>query len=491
MRPSILGLVIASASLIGCAGQQSAAPLAPDAGPAPVHANATEAPAPDSTPAIAEAPPQRNPETRNGRWISTATSSDFMLEGSSDQAFGVWIDVPAGATTGHVPTALTLAIDTSGSMSGDKILHAREAARRLIQEMEDGDRLSIVTFADRGRVRVEPTVIDNNSRRNALAIVEELGADGGTAMFEGLKLAESQMWNTPETHLVRRLVVISDGKATEGPTTPDALGRVAEVGLQKGIQVTSVGVGLDYDESTLNALAIRSSGRLYHVEHSHQLPNIVAEEIALLESTAATDVEVELVAAPGVTLIGTDTARMRWTDGGLVVPVGAVFSGQERELLVRARVNHAEPGTKVLASVRMHFRDPSEDGLRRVQETVLRATVTDDPTLVAAHANSRTQTLVAMREASMFTQQASVQASAGDLDMADEQLAQAEHKLHEQAKRAKTKADKTRVMRSAAKISKQRKGLAKAKKAPAAKRAKASRKLSLEMNDDALGGMGY
>ena len=121
----------------------------------------------------------------------------------------------------------------------------------------------------------------------------------------------------------------------------------------------------------------------------------------------------------------------------------------------------------------------------------MRATVTNDPTLVAAHANSRTQTLVAMREASMFTQQASMQASAGDLDMADEQLARAEHKLHEQAKRAKTKADKDRVMRSAAKVSKQRKGLAKAKKAPAAKRAKASRKISLEMNDDALSGMGY
>jgi len=434
----------------------------------------------------------RTSEARDGRWISAATSSDFLLSGRSNQAFGVWIDVPQGAAQGHVPTALTLVVDTSGSMAGENIRHAREAARRLVDEMEEGDHLSIVTFDDRSRVRMAPTAIDTNSRRHALAVIQELGASGGTAMFEGLKLAESQMWNTPDTHLVRRVVVISDGKATEGPTSPDELGRVAEVGLQKGIQVTSIGVGLDYDETTLNALAIRSSGRLYHVEQAEQLPAIVEQEVALLESTVATDVEVELVPAPGVRLVGTDIAQTRWTDdGALAIPIGAVFEGQKRELLVHARVDDAHEGTKVLASIRLHFRDPSEDGLRRVQETVLRATVTDDPTLVAAHENSRTQTLIAMREASVFARQASAQASAGDLERADQQLAQAEHKLHEQAKRAKNKLDRDRMTRSAASISTRRKSLAKAKKAPAPARAKQSRQISLEMNDDALSGLGY
>lgn len=492
MRSSVVGLFIATVSLSACAGQRAAGPVAPTPNPVPIEGSATQAYEGSSDTVLASTTTHRQAEQgRDARWVSAATASDFMLAGASDQAFGVWIDVPAAAVTGHVPTALTLAIDTSGSMSGDKIIHAREAAQRLINEMEDGDRLSIVSFSDRGRVRIAPTEINPQSRRHALAVVQELGADGGTAMFEGLKVAESQLWSTPDTHQVRRLVVISDGKATEGPTSPDELGRIAEVGLQKGIQVTSVGVGLDYDESTLNALAIRSSGRLYHVEHAEQLPSIVATEVALLESTAATDVEIELVAAPGVRILGTDTAQARFTDSGIVVPIGAVFGGQERELLVRARIDQAQEGTKVLASVRMHFRDPSEDGLRRVQETVLRATVTSDPSLVAAHTNSRTETLIAMREASNFTQQASVQASAGDLDMADDQLAMAEEKLHRQAKRTKNKADKARVMSSATKIAKQRKGLAKAKRAAPATRAHESRKLSLEMNADALSDKGY
>ena len=491
MRASVLGLLLASSGLVGCASH-SAAAQGPFVSQAPSAAT-SEAP---PSPALAQdpAPPVRTatrPENPDGRWLSAATTSDFLLAGAADQAFGVFIDVPQGAATGHVPTALALAIDTSGSMRGDKIVHAREAARRMVDELEDGDLLSIVTFADRGRVRLAPVRIDPQTRRQAMAIIEELSADGGTAMHEGLKVAESQMWGTPETHLVRRMVVISDGKATEGPSSPHELGRVAEVGLQRGIQVTSIGVGLDYDEATLNELAIRSSGRLYHVEHSEQLAGIVEAEVALLEATAAAEVEVELVAAPGVRLMGTDSARTRWDGHNLVVPIGAVFEGQQRELLVRARVDHAEVGSKVLASVRMHFRDPAEDGLRRVQETVLRATVTDDPSLVHAHTHSRTQTLVAMREASLLARNASARANAGDLDQAEAELARAERQLHAQAARATSKADKDRAKRQARKMAKTREGIAKAKKKPASARAKASRKAALEANDMAMDAMGF
>lgn len=488
MRSSVLGLSIALASLVGCASQRASAPspVAPLAAPAPVAAGD-----PGASATLATAAPTRRHAAEDGRWVSAATASDFVLAGASEEAFGVFVDVPEGASPGHVPTALALTIDTSGSMLGEKLDHAREAARRLVSELEDGDVLSIVTFDSAARLRVAPTVIDERSRRTALAVIDELRADGGTAMFEGLKVAESQLWGAPDTHLVRRMVVISDGMATEGPTSPDDLARVAEVGLQRGIQVTAVGVGLDYDEETLDALAVRTSGRLYHVEHSEQLPAIVAKEVGLLESTVAAEVEVELVAAPGVRLLGTDSAQARWTETGLVVPIGTVFEGQQRELLVRAAIDGAKEGTKVLASVRLHFRDPAEDGLRRVQEAVLRATVTDDPSLVAAHKHSRTQTLLAMREAAMVAQLASARADAGDLEAAEVQLARAEQTLQAQAAVAATAEEKQRVMRSAERIGKTRSSLSKAKKAPAAARATAGRKAALDLNDEAMDAFGF
>ncbi len=478
-----IGIALLCLASVGCSKQPTTASTPPATTSAV--AESTDEPAVEPL-AVAEAPVDPNRP-----WISAATASDYMLIGQPEQTFGVWVDVPK-APGGHVPTALALAIDTSGSMRGEKIQHAREAARRLIDELEDGDIVSLVTFAGDARVLLPPTELNDHRRRDLLNLVEELSAEGGTAMHAGLQTAESQLWAAPDTHLVRRVVVISDGKATVGNTAPASLGNIAQVGLQRSIQVTALGVGVDYDELTLNELAVRSSGRLYHVEQSAELPGIIEEEIALLEATAAAEVEVELVAAPGVRIVGTDIAHSRWQGEGLAVPLGTMFGGQKRELLVRARVdNVTEEGAKVLASVRLHFRDPAEGGLERVQEAVLRATVTDDPALVAEHEHSRTQTLIAVREASAWTQQASLQLNQGDLDAADRELARAETRMLEQQRTAKTATDKRRAKDSADRIARQRSGIKKAKKKPAPARKAASRKLSLDANAEAMDAFGY
>ena len=480
MRNVVVGLVLACLASVGCS-KNAPVTTAPSGAAAPASADETALVTPADDP----------PPDPNRPWIAAETASQYMLIGQREQLFGVWVDVPQ-LQSQHVPTALTLAIDTSGSMRGDKIDHARRAAQRLIEQMQDGDLVSLVTFSGDARLLVSPTELNAARRRALLDIVEELEAEGGTAMHDGLALAEHQMFRTPDTHLVRRVVVISDCKATVGPTSPHQLGQIAESGLSHSIQVTALGVGLDYDELTLNELAVRSSGRLYHIEHSEELPGIIEEEVALLDSTAASDVAVELVAAPGVRIVGADMAFSRREGDSVTVPLGTMFSGQHRELLVRAQVDEANhEGDKVLASVRLHFRDPADGGLARVQEAILRATVTDDPALVRNHENSRAQTLIAVREASSFTQQASLNLSGGDLDRADEFLAQAEQRMREQERKATTKADKDLARSSAAKIAGQRGSIAKAKKAPAPARREAARALGLETNDAAMDAFGY
>ena len=325
-----------------------------------------------------------------GPWIGGAASSDYVLAGMHDAFIGVWVDVPEGVVAEHVPTALSLVIDTSGSMKGDKIAHARKAALKLIDELEDGDVVSIVTFADEAKVRLGPLVLDHRSRRRARAVVQELHAIGGTALMDGLQQAEGQFWGVADTHLVRRVVMISDGQATIGTSDPHALGTVAEAGMDRGIQVTSIGVGLDYDEETLNALAIRSSGRLYHLTESAELAGLVEREVSLLQATAAANAIVEVLPAPGVTLQSVEMARFARVRDRIHVPLGSMHSGQQRELLLRVRVDAAAMGRKPLASVRFHFKDPTEGGLQRVQESVVAAQVTDSASLVAKHAVPRT-----------------------------------------------------------------------------------------------------
>jgi Ca-activated chloride channel family protein len=200
------------------------------------------------------------------------------------------------------------------------------------------------------------------------------------------------------SHPVRRVIVVSDGVATVGPTSTDILGEIAEKGSDHGIQVTAIGVGLDYDERTLNALAVRSSGRMHHIATPEEMTAVLAEELRLFGATRATDSFVEIVPAPGVSLVGIAGARwMSASMGGFRIPLGAMFGGQHREVAVKVRINRPEiVGSQPLASVRLFFRDTAEQGLSRVQEVVARYQVTDQPTIVAQHENDRAKTIAAV-----------------------------------------------------------------------------------------------
>ena len=207
-------------------------------------------------------------------------------------------------------------------------------------------------------------------------------------MFDGLGLAERRALASPPSHPVRRVVMISDGMANIGPSSPEVLGAVAARGSDGGVQVSAIGVGLDYDERTLNALAVRSSGRLYHLDEPREMTAILDREIGLLQATAATGAYVEIVPAPGVTLQGADGVRFDWQGGGAArVPLGTMFGGQHREMVLRVRVDagsEAGEGGRALASVRLHFHDPADGGVERVQEVVARFQVTSDHARVEA-----------------------------------------------------------------------------------------------------------
>ncbi|HHH29313.1 MAG TPA: VWA domain-containing protein, partial [Polyangiaceae bacterium] len=362
------------------------------------------------------------------------------------------------------------------------------AAKTLVSQMKDGDLIAIQTFSDRAHELIPPTELEPRTRQAVLSTISELSADGATNMFEALELAVGRTERAPSTHPVRRVVLISDGRATAGLTDTETLARIAENGMTRGVQVTAMGVGLDYDENALNQLAMRSSGRLFHLSDPQELASIVGNELGLLQRTMATNAFVDVVPAPGVQLVSASGVRATWNSAGTVrVPLGTMFSGQRREFLIRFRTDTTVPeGIMPIASARLHFSDPAEGGLARVQEVVVRARRTTDADLVSRHGNPEVQAIIAMNEASTVATQARSQVASGDFDAADVQLARAEERLRKSAERAKSKRDKSRIMKAAKAIATNRRSVQRAKKAPPAARPAASRASALELNDAAM-----
>ncbi|MEO8797437.1 MAG: hypothetical protein ABI551_06095, partial [Polyangiaceae bacterium] len=218
-------------------------------------------------------------------------------------------------------------------------------------------------------------------------------------------------------------------------------------------------------------------------------------ELDLLQSTVASDAFVEIVPAPGVQILAADGIRGDTnSDGSMRIPLGALFGGQHREALVRVRVNDSARDANVdgaiskpLASVRLHFRDPAEGDLERIQETVAKVSWTKDPNVVANRANAKTQSIMAVQEAAQLEMAAAQSVNQGNFGAADSSLAVAEKKLADRAKTTKDKGTRDELEHQAVAVGNARR----ATKAAAAAPAPAQRSQALQLNKEGMGGMGY
>jgi uncharacterized membrane protein YccC len=159
--------------------------------------------------------------------------------------------------------------------------------------------------------------------------------------------------------------------------------------------------------------------------------------------------------------------------------------------VIRLRLRSRAPGEHALLSARLHFVDHQEGGLARVQETLVRAALTDDEGLALRSLNQRAHAIVSTFQAADLADSAARDANAGRLEQADRQLAQAEAQLRTSSRRASSPKLRHRLTQSADSLAAHRRKVQSARVAPAAKRKQQSRASSLELNDWSRSAAGF
>lgn len=187
--------------------------------------------------------------------VSAQLERKWLTQGSS--APYVQIDVTAlGAASEQVkaPVNAVLVIDRSGSMAGEKIAKAREAARALIGALDGEDRLAIVDFASDAQVLLPSTAMTADARARALALVERLQPTSGTNFSGAFAQAAPQLRAGRTAGRVDKVFLASDGMVNEGLVERGALLSYARQAFE-GATLSTFGVGADYDEELMEALA--------------------------------------------------------------------------------------------------------------------------------------------------------------------------------------------------------------------------------------------
>ena len=301
------------------------------------------------------------------------------------------------------PISVVLVMDTSGSMQGKAIEHARGAALALLDGLADGDRLAVVTFDSQTRTLVPSTTIDRDSLPAIREHIQAMQARGTTDMASGLAagLGEAQRGYLNEG--VNRIVLLSDGM----PNDDSQIAALAQQAAGMRVAVTALGLGLEYNETLLASLAQQTGGKFHFIEDSDQVVAVFRDEVLRLEQVVARNLSLHLLPGPGVSIEGvlghttTPTANR-----GVALALGDLGEATHRDLIVRLRVGPHRAG----ASLELM------DAILGFQDAVVGAGQLERRIFVSARTSGDAQAIAASRDLEVERQIARALADAATLD---------------------------------------------------------------------------
>ncbi|HOB86183.1 MAG TPA: VWA domain-containing protein [Bacillota bacterium] len=167
---------------------------------------------------------------------------------------------------------LVLVIDRSGSMSGEKLNMAKNAALVALDLLKERDRLAVISFDDRFQVELPLTEVKEKS--GISQAIKGISEGGGTIIYPALEKAVQLLEEGEKT---RHIILLSDGMEGQSYNYTALLEKAAE----KGISVSTIALGADADRKFMASLAEQANGRYYYVPESADLPQVFLQETVM------------------------------------------------------------------------------------------------------------------------------------------------------------------------------------------------------------------
>ncbi len=220
----------------------------------------------------------------------------------------------AGQVPAHrqrTPLAISLVLDRSASMGGDRLEAAKAASISAVERLHPDDVVSVIAFDDQVEVVAPPA-----ARARQFQLVQQVSDiyTGGSTNLSGGWLRGRQHMEQALGMLgslegsSRRIVLLTDGHANAGIIEPATLVELARTARAMGITTTTIGVGEGYDDDLLRAMADAGGGNSWYVERPDQAQDVLAEEMGNLLSVSAQGLSVTLTLEDSVAMFATHSS---------------------------------------------------------------------------------------------------------------------------------------------------------------------------------------
>ncbi len=279
----------------------------------------------------------------------------------------------------RVPMNLALVLDRSGSMQGAKIEKARQAAAVAVDQLDDDDILSLVIYDNETEVLLPPARVGGKGNREELkSTIDRIRPGGGTALHAGVTVGARELRKNFAKERVNRVILMSDGIANVGPSRTSDLVKLGRELREDGIAVTTIGLGDDYNEDLMTALAESSSANYYYVKDAEKLPGIFSEELGVARSLLARGVTIRITVPDGVRLreiVGRPEIECRGRSASITVP--ELFGAEKRRFLVKCAVEEKRSEPLEVASIQLGY-ETAEGKRAAEQAQTAQVKFTDD-----------------------------------------------------------------------------------------------------------------
>lgn len=278
-------------------------------------------------------------------------------------------------------------------MHGAPIANARASALSMLRQLEPRDAFAVVTYSSSSEIVLPMQRATEANKAAARAAIETIEDDGGTCISCGLETASQEVSRSPVVGGLRRMLVISDGQANEGIYDRDELAQLAADKAAHGVSISTVGVGLDFDEHAMRRLAEVGRGNYYFIEDTAALSAMFAHELGSLGQTVASDIRLVVAPRPGVRIEEAYGYPMTRAGDSVVVPVADLRAGETRKVVFRVALRGPEGAPFVVSQVDVGWhrvRDGAQGGAHAVAEV----DVVGDPAAVAASVDPATMQAV-------------------------------------------------------------------------------------------------
>ncbi|MEE2903414.1 MAG: VWA domain-containing protein [Myxococcota bacterium] len=238
----------------------------------------------------------------------------------------------------HRPLVTTMiVIDRSGSMDGEKIEKTKLATLQAFKSLNATDSIGIVSYSNHAQVDLQPTLKKNLSAAKLKKTLDGIYSAGGTNIWDGVQLAIDLLEDPRTETLYKRILLISDGHATKGETNEFKLEKLASLAKEKGISISTMGVGNQYSEDLMMALSQSGGGNYYHVRRTTSIEHILSQEMSKAKEVLAQDVAFEFSLPTGFHLVKIFGYKHKALGNKVVVYLGDLSSADKRKFIAKVQ----------------------------------------------------------------------------------------------------------------------------------------------------------